>query len=199
MKGVVYSFIGLVIFLTGVNAGFMGVGAVIGHDLASMENKMYIIIVGFVVGLVTILAEPAVHVLTRQIEEVTSGYVPPKAVLAALSIGVGAAVGLSVIRVIIPGLQLWHYLLPGYVLAVVMMYFTPKLFVGIAFDSGGVASGPMTATFILAFMEGAAESIEGASILTDGFGVIAMVALTPLIALQVLGLVYKLKSRKSEA
>lgn len=103
---------------------------------------------------------------------------------------------LSILRIIVPGIVLWHYLLPGYVIAIVMTYFVPKLFVGIAFDSGGVASGPMTATFILAFAQGAAEAIEGANVLIDGFGIIAMVALTPLIALQILGLIFKMKSGK---
>lgn len=196
LKGFVYAFMGLVCFLVGVNAGFMEVGTTVGYILASQNNKFYLIIVGFFIGLVTILAEPAVHVLTQQIEDVTSGSVKRKAVLAALSIGVGFSVALSMIRILIPGIQLWHYLLPGYVISVIMTYFVPKLFVGIAFDSGGVASGPMTATFILALAQGAAEKIEGANVLVDGFGVIAMVALTPLITLQILGLIYKIKSRK---
>ena len=113
-----------------------------------------------------------------------------------LSIGVGFAVALSMVRIVVPGIQLWYYLLPGYLLSLIMSYYSPKLFVGIAFDSGGVASGPMTATFILAFAQGAAESIEGASVLIDGFGMIAMVALTPIIALQVLGLIFKAKTKK---
>lgn len=196
LKGFVYTFIGLVLFLIGVNAGFMEVGSAIGSSLASFDNKSLLIIVGFVLGLVTILAEPAVYVLTHQIEDVTSGYVKRKVVLIALSIGVGLAVALSVIRIIVPEIQLWHYLLPGYIISIAMTYFVPKLFVGIAFDSGGVASGPMTATFILAFAQGAADRIEGANVLIDGFGVIAMVALTPIIALQVLGLIFKMKSKK---
>ncbi|WP_286147579.1 DUF1538 domain-containing protein [Paenibacillus sp. FSL R5-0490] len=196
LKGIVFTFLGLVLFLAGVNAGFMDVGTAVGHSIASLDSKAYIIIIGFILGFVTIMAEPAVHVLTHQIEDVTSGYVKRKVVMISLSIGVGAAVALSVLRIIIPELQLWHYLLPGYAIAIAMTYFVPKLFVGIAFDSGGVASGPMTATFILAFMQGAAESIEGANVLIDGFGMIAMVALTPLIALQVLGFIFKLKSKK---
>jgi len=196
LKGLIFTFIGLVLFLVGVNAGFMDVGTAVGYNIASLDNKAYVIIVAFVLGLVTILAEPAVYVLTHQIEDVTSGYVKRSIVMFSLSIGVGLAVLLSIIRVLIPELQLWHYLLPGYVIAIAMSYFVPKLFVGIAFDSGGVASGPMTATFILAFVQGAAEAIEGANVLVDGFGMIAMVAMTPLIALQVLGLVFKYKSKK---
>lgn len=116
--------------------------------------------------------------------------------MGTLAIGVALAVALSVIRILIPSIQLWHYLLPGYIISIVLTYFVPKLFVGIAFDSGGVASGPMTATFILAFTQGAAEAVEGANVLVDGFGVIAMVAMTPLIALQLLGLIYKIRSGK---
>jgi hypothetical protein len=196
LKGFIYTFVGLLIFLIGVNAGFMDIGSAVGYSLASLDNKWYVIIIGFVVGFVTILAEPAVYVLTHQIEEVTSGYVKRKAVLIPLSIGVGLAVALSVIRIIVPEIQLWHYLLPGYIIAITMTYFVPKLFVGIAFDAGGVATGPMTATFILAFTQGAAESIEWASVLRDGFGMISMVALTPIITLQILGFIFKLKSKK---
>lgn len=194
--GMLFTFIGLVLFLLGVHTGFMEVGSTVGFKLASMDSKAYIIIVGFILGMVTILAEPAVYVLTHQIEDVTSGYVKRKVVMGTLALGVAFAVALSVVRVLIPGIQLWHYLLPGYLISVVMTYFAPKLFVGIAFDSGGVASGPMTATFILAYTQGAAEAVEGANVLVDGFGVIAMVALTPLIALQILGLIFKKKSKK---
>jgi len=196
LKGLVYTFIGLVLFLVGVNAGFMEVGSIVGYSVASLDNKWIVIIIGFILGLVVILAEPAVYVLTDQIETVTSGYIRRKVVIMALSIGVAFAVALSMIRVIVPQIQLWHYLLPGYIISIIMTFHVPKLFVGIAFDSGGVASGPMTATFILAFTQGAAEAIEGANVLVDGFGVIAMVALTPLIALQILGLIFKRKSVK---
>lgn len=195
-KGLAYTFIGLILFLVGVHAGFMDVGSVVGYSVASLENKSYVVIIGFILGLVTILAEPAVHVLTHQIEDVTSGYVRRKVVLLALAIGVGVAIGLSMIRILIEEIQLWHYLLPGYIIAVTMSYFVPKLFVGIAFDSGGVASGPMTATFILAFAQGVAEAVEGADVLREGFGMISMVALTPLIALQILGFIFKIKSPK---
>ncbi|HHV99512.1 MAG TPA: DUF1538 domain-containing protein [Clostridiaceae bacterium] len=196
LKGLLYTFIGLVLFLLGVNSGFMDVGSVVGYKLASLENKSIVVIIGFILGLVTVLAEPAVYVLTHQIEDVTSGYVKRSVVMVALSIGIGFSVALSILRILIPGIQLWHYLLPGYIISILMTYFVPKLFVGIAFDSGGVASGPMTATFILAFAQGAAEAIEGANVLIDGFGIIAMVALTPLITLQILGLIFKAKSRK---
>src|SRR5690606_17957292 len=134
--GIFFTFIGLILFLVGVNAGFMDVGSAVGYSIANLDNKAYIVIVAFVLGFVTILAEPAVHVLTHQIEDVTSGYVKRSIVMIALSIGVGFAVLLSMLRIIIPDLQLWHLLLPGYAIAIAMTYFVPKLFVGIAFDSG---------------------------------------------------------------
>lgn len=196
MKGLLYTFIGLVLFLTGVNAGFMDVGSLVGYRLALLEQPWLVFLIGFILGLVVILAEPAVYVLTTQIENVTSGYVKRRIVLFALSLGVGCAVTFSMVRIIIPGVQLWHFLLPGYIIAIGLAYVVPPLFIGIAFDAGGVASGPMTATFILAFAQGVAEATESANVLIDGFGVIAMVALTPLIALQVLGFIYKTKSQK---
>ena len=196
MKGLAYTFIGLVLFLTGVNAGFMDVGSTVGYRLALLEQPWIVLLIGFILGLVVILAEPAVYVLTTQIENVTSGYVKRRIVLFALSLGVGCAVAFSMVRIVIPGVQLWHFLLPGYIISVAISYVVPSLFVGIAFDAGGVASGPMTATFILAFAQGVAEATENANVLIDGFGVIAMVALTPLITLQLLGLIYKIKSQK---
>ncbi len=196
--GLLFTFVGLVIFLVGVNAGFMKVGSDLGYQLADKGMYPVLVLVGLCLGVVTIMAEPAVYVLTDQIEEVTSGYVKKKVVLFTLAIGVGIAVALSIIRILIPRLELWQYLLPGYLIAILLTYITPKLFVGIAFDSGGVASGPMTATFILAYTQGAAQAIDGADVIVDGFGVIAMVAMTPLIMLQILGLIFKLKSRRRE-
>ncbi len=196
ITGFIFAFIGLFLFLLGVNTGFMDVGTSIGSSLALLDNKAYIISYGFILGVVTILAEPAVNVLTHQIEEVTSGYVKRKAVLVSLTIGVGFAVALSVVRVLVPEIELWHYLLPGYIISIAMMFFTPKLFVGIAFDAGGVATGPVTATFILAFIQGAANAFEGADLMIDGFGMIAMVAMAPIITLQALGLIFAFKSKK---
>lgn len=196
VTGFIFAFFGLILFLIGVNAGFMDVGSLIGQELASFDSMMWLVIVSFIIGVVTILAEPAVYVLTRQIEDVTVGYVKRKAVLVPLAIGVGLAVMLSVIRVITPGLQLWHYLLPGYIISLGLTFIVPKLFVGIAFDAGGTATGPMTATFILAFVQGAASAFEGANLLNDGFGMIAMVAMLPIITLQLLGLIFEIRSRK---
>jgi len=197
LKGFIYAFLGLFIFLLGVNAGFMEVGHQIGYQLASLDQKVFLIITAFILGLFTIIAEPAVFVLTHQIEEITSGYVKRISVLVPLAIGVGFAVMISVIRILTTNIQLWHYLLPGYVIALALMFIVPKLFVGIAFDAGGVATGPMTATFILAFTQGVANATANAHVVIDGFGMIAMVALTPIITLQLLGLFFKIKSRKA--
>lgn len=194
LKGMLYTFIGLVLFLTGVNAGFMEAGSAIGYVIGSLKYNWILIPIGFLLGFTVIFAEPAVHVLNEQIEDVTSGHISKKIILYALSIGVAFAVGLSMLRILIPGIKLWHYLLPGFAISIIMSHFVPKIFIGIAFDSGGVASGPMTATFILAFAQGAAEAIEGANVLNDAFGIIALVALTPLIAIQILGLIYKQKA-----
>ena len=194
--GLVFSYLGLVTFLTGVNAGFMDVGRTIGETLAANQPPALLLAVAFLLGVVTILAEPAVYVLMDQVEDVTAGAVSRKAVMFSLALGVGVAVVLSTARVLVPTLELWHILLPGYVVAVIMMRYAPPLFTGIAFDSGGVASGPMTATFVLAFAQGAAAGTPGANVVVDGLGVIATVAMTPLITIQILGLIYSSKTRK---
>lgn len=196
ITGFIFAFAGLLLFFIGVNTGFMDVGTFVGSTLITHSNRIYVILFGFILGVVTILAEPAVYVLTHQIEDVTAGYVKRKAVLIPLAIGVGLAVALSVLRVLVPAIQLWHYLLPGYIISMVLMFFTPKLFIAIAFDAGGVATGPVTATFILAFIQGAAHAFEGADLLVDGFGMIAMVAMMPIITLEILGYFYGLSTRK---
>ena len=196
--GFIYTYIGLVLLLVGANAGFMNVGNIIGQQLAAYDNKGIVVLVGFLLGMVVILTEPAVYILNEQIEEITSGYIKRRTVLVTLCIGVAFAVGLSILRIVVPGIQLWHYLVPGFAISLGLMFFVPKLFIGIAFDSGGVASGPMTATFVLAFAQGVSDAVEYSNILVDSFGVISMVAMTPLIALQILGLVYKIKSKQNE-
>jgi len=196
--GFAYAFLGLMLFLLGVKAGFMEIGFELGSDLANGYTGFVIALIGFILGFVTILAEPAVHVLTHQIEEVTSGYVKRLAVLIPLASGVGISVMLSVIRVLVSDIQLWHYLLPGYLLIFILVRYIPKLFVGIAFDAGGVATGPITTTFILAFIHGIAYSTEQASVLIDGFGMIAMVSMTPILTLEILGLVFHLKAKRRE-
>ena len=194
LYGLLLTFIGLFLFLLGAQGGFMDVGRTIGFRVASLENKRYLLMISFALGFVTVLAEPAVHVLTHQIEDITNGAVKRNAVKAVLSLGIGTAVALAVLRIVFPEIQLWHYLLPGYLIALTLTFFVPKMFVGIAFDSGGVASGPMTATFILSFVQGAATAMAGENILSESFGMIALVAMTPIIAVQILGLVYKLRA-----
>lgn len=194
--GSAYTYVGLVIFLTGVNTGFIEASRQIGYYLAALDKPWILVIVGMIFGVITIPAEPSVHVLTRQIEDETAGSIKALTVMLTLCIGVAVAVGLSVLRILIPGLQLWHILLPGTAIGIGLSYYVPDIFVGIAFDSGGVAAGTMTAAFILPFTQGAADFIPGASVVQDGFGVIALVATTPLIALQLLGMIYKIKSRR---
>lgn len=196
IKGLIYVFVGLVIFLVGVNVGFMDVGGLMGKTVAELDNKIWIYIVSLCLGFTVVLAEPAVYVLTHQIEDVTNGFVKRKIVLVALSIGMGLALILNVFRIFIPGVELWHILLPGYILAIGLMFFTPKLFVGMAFDSGGVASGPMSATFILAFSQGVAFSDGVTTTLADAFGMIALIAFTPIVTIQILGIIFKIKTKK---
>ncbi|NLJ98274.1 MAG: DUF1538 family protein, partial [Tissierellia bacterium] len=138
----------------------------------------------------------AVYVLTEQVEEVTAGHIKKKVILITLSMGIALAVTMSMLRIMIPSLKLWHFLLPGFAIAAFLSYKVPPIFVGIAYDSGGVASGPMTATFVLAFAQGASSIIPTANVMVDGFGVIAMVAMMPLVAIQVLGLIFKIKAKK---
>lgn len=196
MLGLLYLYVGLVLFLTGVNAGFLNVGRQLGMTIAGMDSKWPVLFIGLLLGLVVILAEPAVYVLTHQIEDVTNGSVKRSVVLVFLSVGVGLAVLLSVVRVLVPEILLWHYLVPGYIIALVLAFRVPNLFVGMAFDAGGVASGPMTATFILAFIQGVADITPHSNVLLDGFGMIAMVAMMPILSLQLLGAIYQKRSKK---
>ncbi|NMB02141.1 MAG: DUF1538 domain-containing protein [Firmicutes bacterium] len=196
VKGFGYSLLGTVLFFMAVNGGFMEIGSQLGYLLASLDNKNWLLVISFLLGFVTILAEPSVYVLTHQIEDVTSGYVKRQAVSGSLAIGVGAAIFLSSLRILVPWLSLWHFLLPGYLLIILMIKFVPNLFVGIGFDAGSVGTGPLTTTFILAFVQGAASAFEGADLLRDGLGMIALVAMMSIITLLSLGVVFEVKSRK---
>jgi hypothetical protein len=186
--GFLYTLIGLVLFLTGVNVGFIPVGHLIGSNLAGSDYKWLLIPLGMVVGYFIVAAEPAVHVLNKQVEDVSGGAIPQKAMKTGLSIGMAAALAITMLR-IITGIHLMWILIPGYLIAIVLTFFVPKIFTGIAFDSGGVCSGPMTSTFLLPFAMGACEGVGG-NILTDAFGVVAMVAMTPLITIQIMGVIY---------
>ncbi len=196
-RGIALTLVGLILFLLGVNGGFMEVGAQIGIRLASMSSNIPVLLIALLLGLTTVLAEPAVHVLTHQVEDVTGGSVKRNLVLIFLSLAVGLSIFMSALRILIPGIQLWMYLLPGFGLAAILAYFVPDLFVGIAFDAGGVASGPMTATFSLAFVQGIAAQVPTADVVADGFGMIAIVAMMPIIAIELLGTLYQAKSRRA--
>ena len=183
--GIGYTFLGLVIFLSAVKLGFMPVGYKLGVQLA--EKPVAIVIISFVIGMLVVLAEPAVHVLNRQVEGITEGTVSRRSMTVALCCGVGISICLSIIRIILD-FNILYYLIPGYLISLGLSFFVPRMYTAIAFDSGGVASGPLTSTFILPLAVGACVALQGQDkILTDGFGVVAMVALAPLITIQLLG------------
>lgn len=188
------TFIGLVIFLVGINGGFMEVGLQLGIKLSTLDSKIPIITISLLLGITTVLAEPAVHVLTHQVEDVTGGSVRREWVLIFLSSAVGLAILLSSIRIMIEEIELWMYLIPGFGLAIALSYFVPELFTGMAIDAGGVASGPMTATFSLAFIQGISAGIPNADLIKDGFG---MIAIVPIISIEILGALYQLSVKKS--
>ena len=188
LMGCVYTYIGLVTFLTGVNTGFMPAGSYLGTAIADSKIRWIIIPVGMLIGYYIVKAEPAVYVLMEKVEEITDGSISGKSLQISLSIGMAVSIGISMLRVL-TGIPIMWFLIPGYVIALIMSFITPKLFTAIAFDSGGVASGPMTATFLLPFAMGACMSVGG-NVATDAFGLVAMVAMAPLIAIQTLGYVY---------
>ena len=184
--GVVFTYIGLVMFLTGVNVGFMPIGYKLGYELAAV-NRWLIVGIGLLMGVLVVLAEPAIHVLNAQVEDVTGGYVSKKSMMMGLCIGVGAAITLSVIRIIFD-FSIVYYVIPGYFISLALSLFVPPVYTAIAFDSGGVASGPMTSGFILPFATGVCMCLQGeAAVLRDAFGVVALVAMAPLITIQLLG------------
>lgn len=206
LVGLFFTYVGLVFFLTGVNVGFMPAGRYLGTTLGSMGTlaggislSWVCVPVAMVIGYFIVKAEPAVHVLTKQVNEVTAGAVSDKMLLQSLSVGMAVSLGLSMIRAL-TGLPILYFLIPGYLIAIILSFVVPDIFTAIAFDSGGVASGPMTATFLLPFAMGICEAVGG-NLITDAFGVVAMVAMTPLITIQMMGLVYsyKKKSKKHQA
>ena len=190
--GLVYTYAGLVLFLCGVNVGFAPVGSFLGQELASLMFNWILIPIGMLIGYYIVKAEPAIQVLNHQVENVTDGAVSVKAMNRCMSLGVAISVGLAMMRVL-TGLPIQWIILPGYLIALVLSRFVPKIFVGIAFDSGGVASGPMTSTFLLPLSIGTCQALGG-NLMTDAFGVVALVALTPLIAIQIMGIVYQVKT-----
>ena len=194
--GFIYTFIGLALFLTGVGVGFMPAGHFLGEQLAASEHRWILLPLGMLIGYFLVTAEPAVHVLNKQVETITNGGVSQRAMMLSLSIGVACSVVLAMLRVL-TGISIYWMLIPGYLAALILTFFVPKIFTGIAFDSGGVASGPMTTTFLLPFAMGACEAVGG-NVLTDAFGIVAMVAMTPLLTIQALGILYKHKQKHAE-
>jgi hypothetical protein len=195
--GFLYTLIGLVLFLTGVNVGFIPVGQLLGLMLASSTFKWILVPLGMLIGYYIVAAEPAVHVLNKQVEEITSGAIPQKMMNRGLAIGMSIALGITMVR-ILTGLPIMWILIPGYVLALFLSFFVPPIFTGIAFDSGGVCSGPMTSTFLLPLAMGTCEG-HGGNLMTDAFGIVAMVAMTPLIIIQLMGMLYVYRTKKAEA
>lgn len=189
--GLVYTYVGLVLFLTGVNVGFMPTGQFLGATIAESPHKFLLIPIGMLMGYFIVQAEPAVHVLNKQVEEVSNGSISAGSMQTALSVGVALSVGIAMLR-ILTGIPITYFLIPGYAISLLLTFFVPKIYTGIAFDSGGVASGPMTATFLLPFAMGACTALGG-NILTDAFGIVAMVAMTPLITIQSLGFSSEIK------
>lgn len=193
--GMLYTYAGLVLFLTGVNVGFLPAGYLLGHQLGA-DAVGWIIPIAMLMGFFVVMAEPAVHVLNKQVDEITVGAISQRAMLMSLAIGVAISMGIAMLRVV-TGISIWYFLIGGYAIALALTFFVPKIFTAIAFDSGGVASGPMTATFMLPFAMGACDAVGG-NILTDAFGIVAMVAMTPLITIQMLGVFYTIKLRRTE-
>ena len=194
--GLIYTFVGLVIFLTGANEGFLPAGHTLGQSLATLNGGWLLIPVGMLLGYFIVNAEPAVYVLNKQVEQITAGAISAGTMRLTLSIGVSAALGLSMLRVL-TGISILWILIPGYVIALTLTFFVPKFFVGVAFDSGGVASGAMMSAFVLPLACGACLNVEGGNVMTDAFGCVAFVALTPIISILICGVLYKFKSRQA--
>jgi hypothetical protein len=195
--GFFYTLIGLMVFLTGVNVGFIPVGLLLGSEMAASPLRWLLIPLGMVVGYFIVMAEPAVHVLNKQVEDISSGAIPQKTMARSLAIGMASALALTMTRILL-GIPFMWILIPGYTIALVMTFFVPRIFVGIAFDSGGVCSGPLTSTFLLPLAMGVCEG-SGGDIMTEAFGVVALVALAPLIVIQSVGLIYNIRLKKLAA
>ncbi|MDR1136609.1 MAG: DUF1538 domain-containing protein [Clostridiales Family XIII bacterium] len=194
--GIIYTYLGLVLFLTGVNVGFSPAGTFIGEYIGGISYSWVLIPIGLILGYFIVAAEPAVLVLNEQVKDITGGAISGRALLIALSAGVSISVGLAMCRILI-GIDLMFFLIPGYALALGLTFFVPRIFSAVAFDSGGVASGAMTATFLLPFAIGASSS-SGGMVMRDAFGLVALVAMTPIITIQIMGMIYKFKTSKSE-
>lgn len=170
----------------------MPVGELMGQSLGEGNTKWFLIPIGFILGFAATFAEPAVSIMNDEVDEVTGGYISSRLMLYTLSIGVGFSIALSMLR-ILTGISLWYFLIPGYLIVFILIFLSRDIFIAIAFDSGGVSTGPMTVTFISSLAVGVASVTDGRDPLADGFGLIALVALTPIIAVLVLGLIFNRK------
>lgn len=193
--GLIYTLIGLALFLSGINIGFMPTGSYLGSAIADLSYNWILIPISILLGFFVVAAEPAVHVLNKQVEDITSGAISRKLMMAGLSVGVGIALAFSMIR-IMTKISIWYFILPGYIISLALTFFVPPLFTAIAFDSGGVASGTMAAAFLLPFATGVSSSFGG-NAMTDAFGIIALVAMMPLVTVQIIGFIYNIKLKKS--
>jgi hypothetical protein len=193
--GFLYTFIGLVVFLTGVNVGFIPVGHLLGLQLAEAPFKWILVPLGMLIGYFIVAAEPAVHVLIKQVEDISAGTIPQSAMKRGLAIGMAVALGLTMVR-LLAGIPILWILVPGYALALSLTFFVPRIFTGIAFDSGGVCSGPMTSTFLLPLAMGVCDGVGG-NMMKDAFGIVAMVAMAPLVVIQLMGLIYAKRMKTS--
>jgi hypothetical protein len=196
-KGVALTFVGLSLFLQGVNIGFMPVGELMGMAISSLKYNWILIPIGFLLGFAVIMAEPAVRVLIMEVEKTSGGYINKNTMLYSLCIGVAFSVSLSMVRVLY-GISIWYFILPGYLIALLLMRYVSSEFVAIAFDAGGAATGPMTVTFILSMMVGVSKQLENRDPLLDGFGMVSLVALTPILAILILGLLYNRRQTTNE-
>lgn len=197
IKGFILTYLGLVFFLQGVHIGFLPIGEQMGTVLGDLSYNWILIPIGLVLGFVAAFAEPAVRILNQQVDKVSSGSIPEKVMLYTVSIGVAISVALSMLRVVL-GIPLWYFIIPGYLLAFILTRFTKDRFTAIAFDSGGVATGPMTVTFILAMVVGVATVIDGRDPLLEGFGMVSLVALAPILSVLILGILYNRKEKENE-
>lgn len=198
--GLFITYIGLVLFLSGAKIGFMNIGTFIGEKVALSSYSWILIPLGAVIGFVVVLAEPSVHVLTKQVEEITNGSISKNKILISLACGIALAIALAMIRMLF-NISIWYFLVPGYLISLILIFFVPEFFTAIAFDSGGVASGPLTSTFILPLAMGVCSVIyvtDPTNMVINSFGVVALVAMTPLITIQILGLNYKIQTMKLE-
>ncbi|MDW7739869.1 MAG: DUF1538 domain-containing protein [Bacillota bacterium] len=196
-KGVVFAFAGLALFLQGVKVGFMPVGMEMGSILGELDYRWILIPLGFILGFVATLAEPAVRILSSQVEKSSSGYIRRPVLTYTLCFAVGLFIALGMVRIVY-GIPFYYIIIPGYLLAIILMFFSKRSFTAVAFDSGGVATGPMTVTFIMALAVGAADVIEGRDAVIDGFGLIALVALAPIILVMLLGFLYPEEDRDDD-